>query len=333
MKYWICAILLFYNFAAQAKVDNDNFLKVDSLARLVKAKQVDVLVKELTAKYTDETLKARAIFVWVTENIAYDANRVLKPMYITFSGKDTAAALEKVDAKIVASTFTERKAVCEGYARLFKKMCTKANLECVLVEGFARTMDNCKDGSQKISHLWNAVKINGQWQLMDATWGSGYVDNNGKYVKDFEDFYFMVNPEQLIYSHFPKQAAMQFLSEPFSEIAFNNKPLLHPNFFKKEIVGISPSQGLLQLEKVNTVLEITLSTKTQNPLLSITEYEAQANGNITIFSSPNIEMPLSLQDNSTDLKVLKKQFQLRKNTHQVNVFLRKDLIATYWIKR
>ncbi len=51
-------------------------------------------------------------------------------------------------------------AVCEGYARAFKLLCQTAGLECILITG----------DSKGVGHLWNMVKLEGNWYHVDVTW-------------------------------------------------------------------------------------------------------------------------------------------------------------------
>ena len=51
-------------------------------------------------------------------------------------------------------------AVCEGYARAFKLLCQSAGLECILITG----------DSKGVGHLWNMVKLEGNWYHVDVTW-------------------------------------------------------------------------------------------------------------------------------------------------------------------
>lgn len=52
------------------------------------------------------------------------------------------------------------RAVCEGYSRAFQLLCRKIGILCEPVYG------STEDGG----HMWNAVKIEGEWYLTDATW-------------------------------------------------------------------------------------------------------------------------------------------------------------------
>ncbi len=51
-------------------------------------------------------------------------------------------------------------AVCEGYARAFKLLCYYAGIECILITG----------DSKNVGHMWNMVKLDGNWYHVDVTW-------------------------------------------------------------------------------------------------------------------------------------------------------------------
>jgi hypothetical protein len=109
-----------------------------------------------------EKAKANAIYNWVTHNIAYDVKALRKyPKH--------------VDDK-VGQTLKNRKAVADGYSMLFTELCRDAGMQAVTVDGYAK--DWITDNGDEVyipRHQWSAVRINGQWQLVDATWGAGYL--------------------------------------------------------------------------------------------------------------------------------------------------------------
>lgn len=106
-------------------------------------------------------LKANAIYNWITHNIKYDVDAVHK---------------NNLKAGTAEKTFSKRLAVCDGYARLFSAMCGEAGLKAVNIEGYAK--DWIFDNGDKLTiprHMWCAVLINAQWQLVDPTWGAGHI--------------------------------------------------------------------------------------------------------------------------------------------------------------
>jgi len=63
-------------------------------------------------------------------------------------------------AHMPQTIFIENKGVCDSYAAAFKILLNAAGLECIVVPGLA--------GGE--GHVWNQVKIDGQWYHIDVTW-------------------------------------------------------------------------------------------------------------------------------------------------------------------
>ena len=80
------------------------------------------------------------------------------------------------------------------------------------------------------NHSWNAVYVDGSWHLVDCHWASRYLrssdgesssstgdsDGNKNYGFDYDDFYFMTVPDEMIYSHLPVDEKWQLLESPWS---------------------------------------------------------------------------------------------------------------------
>ena len=59
----------------------------------------------------------------------------------------------------------DRRAVCEGYAKIFKIFCNKFGIPCILVVG------QTYNSSTEDGHMWNYVKMDDdKWYLVDVTW-------------------------------------------------------------------------------------------------------------------------------------------------------------------
>lgn len=74
------------------------------------------------------------------------------------------------------TTVNKGSGVCRDFAQLFDFFCTKSNIPCYKVHGkthvsiFLKIKQFFHGYSSKTNHVWNVVKINGKWQLMDPTW-------------------------------------------------------------------------------------------------------------------------------------------------------------------
>ena len=171
--------------------------------------------------------KARAIFRWIAGNIDYNVDAFFK------GGSGPTAP---------GDVLKGGKSVCYGYSNLFLSLAEQAGLEAVMISGYGKGYgyQPGRDFSGPSNHAWNAVKINGSWYLIDSTWGAGYVSGAGKYVRKFDEHYFMTPPSQFIYNHLPEDEKWQLLDSPMSEEQFESLPYLESDFFSLglELVGI-----------------------------------------------------------------------------------------------
>ncbi|BHF57666.1 hypothetical protein SprV_0100060900 [Sparganum proliferum] len=126
-----------------------------------------------------------------------------------------------------------------SFAKIYEIMCTYAELHCVTVSGYAKGVDYFPgDRFQGLppNHSWNVIYIQDSWQLVDAHWATRYL-SSGKnlqenVVYEYDDFYFMMEPQQAVYSHFPEDCRWQLLSKPLTLAQFESLPLTKSQFFK-----------------------------------------------------------------------------------------------------
>ena len=63
--------------------------------------------------------------------------------------------------------------------QLFLFFCSYAGLHCVTISGWAKGVD-CRSGDQitamPTNHSWNAVHIDGNWQLVDTHWATRLIN-------------------------------------------------------------------------------------------------------------------------------------------------------------
>jgi transglutaminase/protease-like cytokinesis protein 3 len=195
-------------------VTAEKYKNVDKVVLSMKKrnKKAPILAKEITAPFTTEEEKVRALFIWETNNIAYDcaAYHDKHPPTGNFSYKtqeELVAKLDKYYTSVAALTLRNKKAVCEGYAVLFWELCKANGINCQLVDG--RASEN-KDKIKKLrtrksfstNHMWNKVQVNGVWYYIDVTWASGYCDKPvRKFYKKFNSFYFLTPVDNLYPTH------------------------------------------------------------------------------------------------------------------------------------
>ena len=217
-------------------------------------RSITTLAKYLTKNTKNDTERAYAIFYWLSQNVAYDTQGFFSGSYGDLSP---------------AGVLRSRKAVCSGYSRLFTGLAKAAGLEVVEITGVSKGYGFSTNGTLG-DHAWNAVKIKGQWRLIDSTWGAGFLNEGNKFQRKLENFYFFTPPEQFIHDHFPNNSKWQLLKSPISKTKFKQLVYLTGNFFKYGIELYSHHQSLIKVKNQltvsllapkNVVFLTTLSTK------------------------------------------------------------------------
>jgi transglutaminase-like putative cysteine protease len=172
------------------------------------------LARWLTQPFKTQPEKLRAIYRWITEHIEYDVQAY-------HENRSSTEDPQQVLSKHVSA--------CEGYSNLFGELALHAGIKNMRkIDGYVKDARHQNgEAFDKSNHAWNAVQIDGEWLLIDSTWGAGY-DAGDRYVKRFEPLYFLIRPEELRYSHFAQQPAQRFHDKINSISAFGALPYI-PN--------------------------------------------------------------------------------------------------------
>jgi transglutaminase/protease-like cytokinesis protein 3 len=201
--------------------------------------------------------KVRAIFRWITSRISYDTAAFFSGSYV-----DTSPA----------GVLRSRSSICMGYAGLFKALCDHADIECVIINGYAKGY-GYRVGDRiggRTNHSWNAVNINGKWRLVDPTWGAGYLDSRGKFLKKYEEFYFFTPPHFFLTGHLPASSQWQFLDKPITAKQYAELPKLKPQFFK---LGFNLDNLSHKKIEIQTGKRLDVRLKSNRPVALIANIE------------------------------------------------------------
>jgi hypothetical protein len=240
----IVCIFIFFNLSAQDYWKKD-YTKIDSVARFQKATNLTQLSQKLTRNLDSTDEKYRALFAWVAYNISYDLAAYKNPK------------LRTMDAQVV---FKTKKAVCAGYASLFKKLCELNQLPCEIISGSASTISNIgKQYNDIPNHDWNAIFINNQWYLCDVTWAAGYVDfSKNAFRFEFKPLYFCCPSHFFANDHFPKNGKW-LLGANTSKETFNQSAYYYYPCIELNIQITTPKKGVIS---INSYKDSTFQFKT-----------------------------------------------------------------------
>lgn len=113
--------------------------------------------------------KLKFVHDWIVKNTDYS---------------NTGAAYEsEADGPIVYGS-----ALCEGYSKAFMYFAQSLGFECVCAIGFAGGVD----------HMWNMVKLGGQWYNVDATWDDPIMSDGSNTLRHK---YFLISDRQIKQDH------------------------------------------------------------------------------------------------------------------------------------
>jgi hypothetical protein len=235
-----------------------NFAVIDSFSiNIGKADSLTVqqLTYKLTDRYKDPALKVRSIYTWVAHNISYDC-----PAF-------HSEGRRKIEPQDV---FKLRKAVCEGYANLFREMCSLANVQCVTIDGFARNGSEPFGEEMKMpNHTWNAVRLDNGWRMVDVTWGSGHTDKKVKqFTQQFSDVYFFPDPYKFVLNHYPKIESWKPAKTRLSQKNFFDNPAIAQGYFMYGLTAFSPQNGIIKT-KADKLVRLSFSSSDISSIKSV----------------------------------------------------------------
>lgn len=235
----------------------DKFVK--SYPKKINSQQdLDKLIDAVNKNFTSPADKVRAAFFWISENIGYDSK----------AANDNISPVRNDITSLIQSG----EALCSGYSTLMEYFCKKLNVECVTIHGSGRSLytDIVLNPAKLIAdHSWNAVKINGQWRLIDATWGSGYTDYaTGQYRKSRNDKFFLADPQNFVYKHFPLKPEWQLLDTPVTAQAFCSWPFIDEGFYTNQLSKVYPFQLFID-KKVGDTVQFHFTTEKELNYISL----------------------------------------------------------------
>lgn len=324
----LVCLISFQNQAQRSDFSSVDFRKADSIARSqagADLHNIPRLAHDLTYALDSEVEQFRAIYMWVCTNIKndyrmYQRNHSKRMKYMNDSLK-LASWNSRFQKILFKSLLRDRRSICSGYAFLIKELCDQANLQCRIIDGFARTSTTNIDKLIVPNHQWNAVRLNGKWYLCDATWASGITNPKSyQFEFDYNDGFFLASPQLFAINHFPKDMEWFLLDTEIPSFeTFLNNPVLYGKAYSYLSQHISPIQ-----------LENTIEKKTPIHFkYELLQPESVHSVQFEIDNGHSIKRvdPKVVTQNQGQL-ILEHQFNYN-GYYDVHLFLNQDRIATY----
>ncbi len=217
----------------------------DKLGALT-ALNVAQITDTITAAFSDKELKARAIFYWITHNIAIDPK--------AFKNNDKRKTLPE---EVILS----RKTTGLGYSLLLQEMCSYVKIRCLSIDGYIKTFAaEINEPSDEVNHSWNVIQF-GQspesWYYVDACRASGFLDEKMTvFTKSFTSAYFFADRNLFNIDHYPDNQAWQLGKGANSVKAFYSLPVIGSEAYAMGLTKPMPEQGLI-VAKVNKPIDFS----------------------------------------------------------------------------
>lgn len=260
--------LFFLFFLCSVTVIGQEFTDVDDIVKnYPKYRSPQQLADRISKDFSSDLHKVRASFKWITNNIRYNLEEAQQPnrTVIQFrysSEKERLEKIQEIKDNIVKEAFFSKQGVCEEYAQSLKKVCDLLGIEAVVLTGYVRNSAyEINRIPNTTNHAWNAIKVNNRWMIIDATWSSGYV-TNGRWLKEFNDYYFNVDYKKIGYTHYTDNRKWNIILNQPSLQEFYNQPIYGKEFLRQNMEVISPANGIINVKEGET---ITLKIKNLKP--------------------------------------------------------------------
>jgi len=304
-----------------------DFTRADNLAKLnqgASLSNLPVLTHKLTAQLPSDVEKLRAIYTWVCLNIKGDPNQhnLVTKKRKQFGNDSLAYFRWNNEFKTIAfkKLLNKKETMCTGYAYLIKEMCFLANIKSEIINGYARTADSNVKKLDDVNHSWNAVKLNNKWYLCDATWSSGYMISGVIFVKDYNDGYFLAEPELFAKSHYPFEKKW-LLNDCLIHSDFVAGPLVYEETFKHHVIPISPEKMQIEIPK-STIINFSFKSE-ENIGFDQVDLVKLVRKN---------EKELKIYDMKTENGIIKfKCLFKHRGLQDVHLRINDDIVATYTV--
>ncbi|MDP2856895.1 MAG: transglutaminase-like domain-containing protein [Bacillota bacterium] len=130
--------------------------------------EIVALARSICLPTMTEAEKTRAIYDWVTENVAYDVDG-----FVAGSPLENRAKASQV--------LKSKRGICLEYSYLVAALARAAGLQAKVICGYLR--------GSRVNHAWNEVYAGGKWIVLDTTLGAG-IHRGSTFTKRVTSRYF-----------------------------------------------------------------------------------------------------------------------------------------------
>lgn len=306
-----------------------DFSKADNIAKRLRKEKLDIhkLSFKLTKDLDTEVEKFRAIYIWITHNIANDHRLFLKNNRKRNKYFQDSIALDQWNSKFKKIVFKKllrkKKTICSGYAYLLQEMCDVVGIKAITIHGFGKTSDVDLEKLLFANHSWNAVRLNKKWYLCDPTWAAGITSSEKKrFTFSYNDGYFLTEPELFMMNHYPADPQWTLLGDDvLSFQEFSEAPLLYGDAYKWLSKHIAPKKMYHEVSRDTSInFQYALKESLHPKKIKF----VFVSGNTETYKTPT----MTLTDNRLELQ----QTFPSRGYYDLHLYFEDKLIASYTFK-
>ena len=241
----------------------DKFKYVDEVVAKVGAmlkNNVAEVAEKITKDFNANEDKARAIYYWITNNIAIDP-------------KATKQNEEKNTLPDIV--IEKRKTTPLGFSLLVQEMCSYAKIRCLSIDGYVKNnAEEINAKAEEKNYSWNVVQLGKSpetWYYIDACRGSGYLDSKYTvFTKEFTSQYFFTDKRLFNLVYYPDNMAWQLGGENNvkSLNAYYQLPIISNYAVALEMRKLAPLTGLIKT-KINIPINFSFTINNENNISKI----------------------------------------------------------------
>ncbi|KAL2409063.1 cytokinesis protein 3 [Exophiala dermatitidis] len=252
------------------QLSNPSFSQVDKAARFITSLPSSITAASLATGYICRPYRSgvqrlRAIFIWCAERINWEEDLDL----------DAFNYNQPIDTRRVIQS---RRGSSQEVSTLILEMCNAIGIHAEVVQGYLKTPgeDLDLDATTRPNHYWNAVLVDGEWRMMDASLASPTNPKRAMYssvsTSIAESWYFLTRPSEICWTHVPVQDVQQHLIPSVCPDVLLSLPGTCPPFFRQGLSMHAYDTSIIRMEGLEMC---TLSINVPADVEVVAEVEAK----------------------------------------------------------
>ncbi|EXJ92103.1 hypothetical protein A1O3_00653 [Capronia epimyces CBS 606.96] len=252
------------------QLSNPSFSQVDKAARFITTLPSSITAASLATGYICRPYRSgvqrlRAIFIWCAERINWEEDLDL----------DAFNYNQPVDTRRVIQA---RRGSSQEVSTLVLEMCHAIGIHAEIVQGYLKTPgeDLDLDAVSHPNHYWNAILVDGEWRMMDASLASPTNPKRVRYSSVSstiaEAWYFLTKPSEICWTHVPVQDAQQHMIPIASPDVLLSLPGACAPFFRQGLSMHAYDTSIIRMDRLEMC---TLSINVPADVEIVAEVEAR----------------------------------------------------------